>query len=137
MLEIPRLGTLGTLVPRFDLGTFGKIKFLVQLRIVRAQVLSSREETGSQNYIEAIGIYLFGSTLKSDTSFRVMQCRKSSREVDEREREMGGPDYPQGVLPQNWGRTKQTHTVTCMVLKAKANGRRKNPALSRDEFRRP
>ncbi|GFV57053.1 uncharacterized protein TNCV_2931761 [Trichonephila clavipes] len=33
-------------------------------------------------------------------------------------------DHPQGVLPQNWGRTKQNRTVTCMDLKAVANDKR-------------
>ncbi|GFV68512.1 uncharacterized protein TNCV_3129681 [Trichonephila clavipes] len=47
------------------------------------------------------------------------------------------PDHPQGVLPQNCGETKQNRTITCMVLKAKANDRRKNLALRRDEFRGP
>ncbi|GFU17026.1 uncharacterized protein TNCV_2479761 [Trichonephila clavipes] len=36
------------------------------------------------------------------------------------------PDHSQGFLPLNWGGTKQNRTVTCMVLKAKANDRRKN-----------
>ncbi|GFU27415.1 uncharacterized protein TNCV_3323281 [Trichonephila clavipes] len=32
------------------------------------------------------------------------------------------PDHHQGVIPQkNWGGNEQNHTVTCMVLKAKAN----------------
>ncbi|GFV31742.1 uncharacterized protein TNCV_2442131 [Trichonephila clavipes] len=44
-------------------------------------------------------------------------------------------DQPQSVLPQNWGGTEQNHTVTCRVLKAKANDRRKALALSRNEFR--
>ncbi|GFW44578.1 hypothetical protein TNCV_4481241 [Trichonephila clavipes] len=35
------------------------------------------------------------------------------------------PDQTQDVLPQNWGGIKPTRTVTCMVLKAKANDRRK------------
>ncbi|GFX04677.1 uncharacterized protein TNCV_1912221 [Trichonephila clavipes] len=52
------------------------------------------------------------------------------------EKRWEAPDHPQGVL-QNWGGTEQNHTVTCMVLKAKANDRRKNPALHRDEFRGP
>ncbi|GFW40168.1 uncharacterized protein TNCV_5118511 [Trichonephila clavipes] len=47
------------------------------------------------------------------------------------------PNHPQGVLPKNWSGTEQTRTVTCMVLKAKANDRRKNLALSHDEFRGP
>ncbi|GFU78955.1 uncharacterized protein TNCV_307961 [Trichonephila clavipes] len=36
------------------------------------------------------------------------------------------PGHPQGFLPLNWGGTEQNCTVTCMVLKAKANDRRKN-----------
>ncbi|GFV73417.1 uncharacterized protein TNCV_3389331 [Trichonephila clavipes] len=35
-------------------------------------------------------------------------------------------DHPQGFLPLNWGGTEKNRTVTCMVLKAKANDRRKN-----------
>ncbi|GFV42062.1 hypothetical protein TNCV_2452341 [Trichonephila clavipes] len=35
-------------------------------------------------------------------------------------------DHHQGFHPQNWGGTEQNLTVTCMVLKAKANDRRKN-----------
>ncbi|GFS93165.1 hypothetical protein TNCV_5140031, partial [Trichonephila clavipes] len=36
------------------------------------------------------------------------------------------PHHPQGFLPQNWGGTERNRTVTSMVLKAKANDRRKN-----------
>ncbi|GFX19417.1 hypothetical protein TNCV_472691 [Trichonephila clavipes] len=43
-------------------------------------------------------------------------------------------DQPQGILPQNWGGTEQNRTVTCMMLKAKANDRHKNLALTHDEF---
>ncbi|GFV18073.1 uncharacterized protein TNCV_168771 [Trichonephila clavipes] len=46
-----------------------------------------------------------------------------------------GSDHSQCVLPQNWGGTEQNCTITCMVLKAKANNRCKNLALSHDEFR--
>ncbi|GFX30475.1 hypothetical protein TNCV_3461261 [Trichonephila clavipes] len=63
--------------------------------------------------------------------------RKSCREVDGKGREVGGPDHTQGVLPQNWGGTEQSRTVTCMVLKAKANDRRKNLALRWNEYRGP
>ncbi|GFY04231.1 hypothetical protein TNCV_1200091 [Trichonephila clavipes] len=52
-------------------------------------------------------------------------------------REAGGPGHPQSVLPQNWGGSEPDRTATCIVLKAKANDRRKILALSRDEFRRP
>ncbi|GFY30123.1 uncharacterized protein TNCV_4074361 [Trichonephila clavipes] len=39
------------------------------------------------------------------------------------------PGHPLGFLPLNWGGTEQNRTVTCMVLKAKANDRRKNSSL--------
>ncbi|GFV95044.1 uncharacterized protein TNCV_1030421 [Trichonephila clavipes] len=41
----------------------------------------------------------------------------------EESREASG--YPQGFFPLNWGGTMQNRTVTCMVLKAKANDGRK------------
>ncbi|GFT81047.1 uncharacterized protein TNCV_1935821 [Trichonephila clavipes] len=47
------------------------------------------------------------------------------------------PDYPQRVFLQNWGGTELNRTVTYMVLKTKTNDRRKNLALSHDEFRGP
>ncbi|GFV01571.1 uncharacterized protein TNCV_2961641 [Trichonephila clavipes] len=43
-------------------------------------------------------------------------------EVEER---WEAPGVPQGFLLLNWGGTEQTRTVTFMVLKAKANDRRK------------
>ncbi|GFV68978.1 hypothetical protein TNCV_3247521 [Trichonephila clavipes] len=43
-------------------------------------------------------------------------------------------DYHKGVLRQNWSGTEQNRTVTCMLLKANASDRRKNLALSHDEF---
>ncbi|GFW79130.1 uncharacterized protein TNCV_3631611 [Trichonephila clavipes] len=36
------------------------------------------------------------------------------------------PGHSQAFLPLNWGGTEKNRTVTCMVLKAKANDRRKN-----------
>ncbi|GFU98033.1 uncharacterized protein TNCV_233091 [Trichonephila clavipes] len=55
----------------------------------------------------------------------------------EGEEKWEAPDHLQDVLSQNWGGTEQNRTVTCMVLKVKANDRRKNLALHRDEFRGP
>ncbi|GFW05889.1 hypothetical protein TNCV_603611 [Trichonephila clavipes] len=55
------------------------------------------------------------------------------RLVEEEERREAF-DHPQDVLYQNWGETKQNRTVTCMVLKAKANEKDKNLAHSRDKF---
>ncbi|GFV49093.1 uncharacterized protein TNCV_236271 [Trichonephila clavipes] len=46
------------------------------------------------------------------------------------------PDYPQGVLPLNWGKTELNRSVICMVLKATANDRH-HLALCHDEFRGP
>ncbi|GFU14229.1 hypothetical protein TNCV_3579061 [Trichonephila clavipes] len=40
------------------------------------------------------------------------------------------PDHPQGVFPQNWDGNEPNQTVTSMMLKAKANDRRKNLALN-------
>ncbi|GFU86884.1 hypothetical protein TNCV_81 [Trichonephila clavipes] len=61
---------------------------------------------------------------------------KSSHEIGGRGREVGGPNPPQGVLPQNWGETDLNHSVTCMVLKATVNDRG-HLALCHDEFRGP
>ncbi|GFU33509.1 uncharacterized protein TNCV_1797561 [Trichonephila clavipes] len=46
------------------------------------------------------------------------------------------PVHPLDVLPQNWGETEPNRFVTCMVLKATANDRRRL-ALCNDEFRGP
>ncbi|GFV80959.1 hypothetical protein TNCV_2269431 [Trichonephila clavipes] len=51
----------------------------------------------------------------------------------EREEKWEVPDQLQGVPSQNWGGTETNRTVTCMVIKT--NDRRKNLALSHDEFR--
>ncbi|GFY25350.1 uncharacterized protein TNCV_2484701 [Trichonephila clavipes] len=47
------------------------------------------------------------------------------------------PGHTRSFLPQNWGGTKQNRTVTCMMLRAMANDRRKYLALCRNEFRGP
>ncbi|GFU71743.1 hypothetical protein TNCV_1955041 [Trichonephila clavipes] len=63
---------------------------------------------------------------------------KSSREVGGRRREIGGPyKQPQGSLPQNWDGIEPNSNVTCMVLKATDNGKRKLLALCQDEFHGP
>ncbi|GFX92745.1 hypothetical protein TNCV_4876021 [Trichonephila clavipes] len=62
------------------------------------------------------------------------ESRKPSREVGERV-EVGGSGPSHAVLAQNWCGTESNSTVTCMVLKTKANDRRKN--LSHDGFRGP
>ncbi|GFV34550.1 uncharacterized protein TNCV_1448561 [Trichonephila clavipes] len=65
-----------------------------------------------------------------------LNSRRAASLVEGEER-WEAPDHPQGFLPLNWGGTEQKRTVTCMVLKAKANERRKILALSRNEFRGP
>ncbi|GFV16099.1 uncharacterized protein TNCV_3378631 [Trichonephila clavipes] len=44
---------------------------------------------------------------------------------------------PSNIFPPNRVGTEQNRTVTCMMLKTKANDKRKNLALHRDEFRGP
>ncbi|GFW47734.1 uncharacterized protein TNCV_2829241 [Trichonephila clavipes] len=44
----------------------------------------------------------------------------------EREERWETLDHLQDVLPQNWGGTEQTRTVTCVVLKAEGYDRRPN-----------
>ncbi|GFU80518.1 hypothetical protein TNCV_533921 [Trichonephila clavipes] len=67
--------------------------------------------------------------------FKQQSSRKSSREVGGRGREVGASDHPPGCSQSKlrWNRAK----LTCMVPKAKANEKRKNLALNRDEFRGP
>ncbi|GFW40469.1 uncharacterized protein TNCV_1020261 [Trichonephila clavipes] len=47
--------------------------------------------------------------------------RMSSCVVGGREERWAAPGHPQRFLRLNWGGTEQNRTVTCMVLKAKAN----------------
>ncbi|GFV89001.1 hypothetical protein TNCV_4912011 [Trichonephila clavipes] len=65
-------------------------------------------------------------------------CRAEGLLYDRWKGKRGGrPLNPSGAFPQNLDGTEQNHVVTCMVLKAEANDRRKNIALSGDEFRVP
>ncbi|GFW24107.1 uncharacterized protein TNCV_4951511 [Trichonephila clavipes] len=52
----------------------------------------------------------------------------------ERDERWEAPDHPQSVLHLNWGGSEPNRTVTCMVLKAKTNHRRKNLVLHSDEL---
>ncbi|GFV20415.1 uncharacterized protein TNCV_4141761 [Trichonephila clavipes] len=54
----------------------------------------------------------------------------------EREERWEASDYPQSVLPLNWGGTEPNSSVTCMVLKAAAIDKR-HLALCHDAFRGP
>ncbi|GFW99968.1 hypothetical protein TNCV_3079651 [Trichonephila clavipes] len=62
--------------------------------------------------------YFWYSAFAAGRQSKYSSSRKSSRKVGEK-----------GLLPRNWGGTEQNRTVTCMLVKAKANDMRKNLAL--------
>ncbi|GFW20477.1 hypothetical protein TNCV_4547441 [Trichonephila clavipes] len=64
-----------------------------------------------------------GGTLKS------RRAAKSSRVIGGRGIEVGGPWPPPGFSPSKLGWNRANRTVTCMVLKDKANNRHKNSSL--------
>ncbi|GFX82638.1 hypothetical protein TNCV_1193131 [Trichonephila clavipes] len=68
--------------------------------------------------------YSFSQKAAVGRGVRSRHKGKFSREVGGRGREVEAPDHPQSVILQNWSGTEQNRTVTCMVLKAKANDRR-------------
>ncbi|GFW97249.1 uncharacterized protein TNCV_4784631 [Trichonephila clavipes] len=49
----------------------------------------------------------------------------------EGEKRWEAPDHPQGVLPHNWNGMKPNNTITCLVLKAKTDDRRKTSPCRR------
>ncbi|GFV45229.1 uncharacterized protein TNCV_4240621 [Trichonephila clavipes] len=67
---------------------------------------------------KCIGPLRHGDTLNS--------CRAASPLVWLGEKRWENPGHPRSFLSLNWGGTEQNRTVTCMVLKAKANDRRKS-----------
>ncbi|GFV60290.1 hypothetical protein TNCV_3469261 [Trichonephila clavipes] len=69
-----------------------------------------------------------GDTLNSRTAVSTLVRFAAGEERTE------SPGNPQGILSLNWRwGTEHNHTIICIVLKAKANDRRKNIALSRDD----
>ncbi|GFS53464.1 hypothetical protein TNCV_4935411 [Trichonephila clavipes] len=56
----------------FGFGALGEVDFREQFYFIRTQVSLSKEETGRQNDIVAIGVYLYAATLKSNTTSRRM-----------------------------------------------------------------
>ncbi|GFU98585.1 hypothetical protein TNCV_3654161 [Trichonephila clavipes] len=88
-------------------------------------------------------VQTLSSSLENDEALRqqplllLTVSHKSSREIGGREERWNALDFRQGVLPQYWGGNEANHTVTCMMLKATDNDRRKIPAHCRNEFRRP
>ncbi|GFW75720.1 uncharacterized protein TNCV_4429031 [Trichonephila clavipes] len=61
-----------------------------------------------------------GGTLNSRRAASPLVC------LVEGEERWEAPGHPQGFRSKNWGGTEQNLSATCMVLKAKANDRRKN-----------
>ncbi|GFV60916.1 hypothetical protein TNCV_925301 [Trichonephila clavipes] len=72
---------------------------------------------------------------RAETSFRCRQAASPLVRLVEGGERWKAPGHPQVVLHENWGGTEPNCTVTCMMFKAKTNDRRKNLALSPDEFR--
>ncbi|GFX56177.1 hypothetical protein TNCV_3062631 [Trichonephila clavipes] len=73
-----------------------------------------------------------GLGLNPGEGMNVCKCIVPSRHGDTLNRPLLSP----GCSSQNWDRTEQNRAITYMVLKAKANDRRKNLAVCQDEFRR-
>ncbi|GFU42133.1 uncharacterized protein TNCV_4553471 [Trichonephila clavipes] len=59
-------------------------------------------------------------------------CRAVSLLVCLVEEKWEAPDHPQIILTQNWGVTEPKRTVTCMVLKATVNDRRRKTGPCHD-----
>ncbi|GFX59902.1 hypothetical protein TNCV_4984151 [Trichonephila clavipes] len=72
---------------------------------------------------------LHGGTLNSRRAARPLI------KLAEKGEKRDAPDSLQVILPQNWGRTKSDHTVTCIMLKATANYRRTFSLLRNTEQR--
>ncbi|GFV15379.1 hypothetical protein TNCV_4834061 [Trichonephila clavipes] len=96
-------------------------------------LISSNSLTDFSESAIPISYYSFTVGFRNFVKRRSMSSTRHRLVEGEERREI--PDHQQGVLPQNWGGTESNCTVTCMVLKTKANDRRKTLALSCDEFR--
>ncbi|GFW49288.1 hypothetical protein TNCV_3057981 [Trichonephila clavipes] len=111
-------------VPTNVINTFDSQEIRVEIEVLSSlfnQKLISRSPEEN--------IYI---NIKSKRRYKVRKGLNSRRApsplmrlVGEEER-WEATDLHLGVFPQNWGGTKQNRTVICMVLKAKANDRRKN-----------
>ncbi|GFV73094.1 formin-1 [Trichonephila clavipes] len=79
------------------------------------------------NYMNGVPL-LHGGTLNSRQAISPLVRLVEGEEMWE------APGHPQGFLPVNWSGTEQNRTVTCMVLKAKANNRRNRNRGQADGF---
>ncbi|GFW24076.1 hypothetical protein TNCV_4951201 [Trichonephila clavipes] len=57
-------------------------------------------------------------------SFKNRRAASPLLKLVKEEERWEAPDHSHGVLPQNWGGNEPNRTLTCMVLKVTANGRR-------------
>ncbi|GFV43100.1 uncharacterized protein TNCV_1409971 [Trichonephila clavipes] len=89
MLKIPR-------EPVFGLDAFGKIKSLVQFRIIRARVPPSGEETGCQNYIAKNKLRQAG--LLNRLLYKTVVPSLVVRASDSRSEGLGSYPMPQNTL---------------------------------------
>ncbi|GFX82612.1 uncharacterized protein TNCV_1192871 [Trichonephila clavipes] len=103
-------------------GEFRRAKSYCHLYSAQGQRQAYLLPNATMNFVD-LNLTTSGSRRPASSLVRLV-------EVEERRE---APDYPQGVLPQNWGETKLNHSVTCMVLKAKPNDKR-HLALCHDEF---
>ncbi|GFV06612.1 hypothetical protein TNCV_2949341 [Trichonephila clavipes] len=83
------------------------------------------------------GVSRLRDTLRVASESEVSQKSNQIDRAWEREERMEVSDQPQGVVSSNGGEPEKDRNVTCMVLKAKTNDRRKNLVLRNDEFRGP
>ncbi|GFS52477.1 uncharacterized protein TNCV_4851491 [Trichonephila clavipes] len=76
----------------------------------------------------ATGVVLLSRGATKDIRCTLNRRRAASPLVwwVEGEQRWKAPGHALGFLPLNWGGTEQNCTVTCMVLKAKANDRHKS-----------
>ncbi|GFU35959.1 hypothetical protein TNCV_3089331 [Trichonephila clavipes] len=80
----------------------------------RCEITESKLRT-----VDSLAHHMCRTFLSKGSLYLTVDPQVFSREVDGRGREVGVPDHPQGVHPQNWSGTEQNRTVTSMVLKAK------------------
>ncbi|GFV95757.1 uncharacterized protein TNCV_1728071 [Trichonephila clavipes] len=112
-------------------GTDGKVR-VVNLRMPNGNILKGQLEIFV--YYLQKGTFVKRSKTIGDSDTR--RATSPLLRLVEGEERWEALDHLQGILPQNWGGTKQNRTVTCMVPKAKANDRC-HLVLCQDEFRGP
>ncbi|GFX06268.1 transposable element Tcb2 transposase [Trichonephila clavipes] len=100
----------------------GKLRICLDIRNLNKAIRRAKHIfPTSEELISRLEVPLrHGGTLNSRQATSLLMLLG---EVEERRE---APGHRQGFLPLNWGGTEPNRIVTCMVLKAKANDRRKN-----------